>query len=93
MTWVLGGLAVAGWVLAGLGYAAWHTVRERARERGEWARYWQDRAEKLIDAGLARTGAIHQPTMEDRAAPQTGREAWGSILAAMNMTEKPRRDA
>ncbi len=33
--------------------------------------YWQRRAEELIDAGLARAGAIHQPTMVDRKAPVT----------------------
>lgn len=47
--------------------------------------YWRSRAEKLIDQGLARHGAITEPTMVQRRPPVTSSAA-GALLG-MNIRE------
>lgn len=49
-------------------------------------KYWQARAERLMDAALARAGAIHEPTMVDRKVSPHMNPA--AVLAgAMSITE------
>lgn len=56
------------------------------RELTEQRDYWQTRAEKLMDAALARAGAIHEPTMVDRKVPTSTNPA-AMISAAMAISE------
>lgn len=49
--------------------------------------YWRKRAEQLIDASLARAGAIHEPTMVDRKMPDPRLDPAAMISAALAVTE------
>jgi hypothetical protein len=57
--------------------------REMAGERD----YWKGKAERLIDAGLSRTGAIHEPTMRERSPVPKGVNPAELITGAMAITE------
>lgn len=48
--------------------------------------YWRGRAEQLIDAALARAGAIHQPTMEKVDRKNLASVA-ATIVGAMGIKE------
>jgi hypothetical protein len=48
--------------------------------------YWKKRAEQLIDAALARAGAIHQPTMEQRPREHV-KSAMAMLTSALSVTE------
>lgn len=48
---------------------------------------WKGKAERLTDAALARAGAIHQPTMETKKAPDRIAGAAAAISAALSITE------
>lgn len=62
--------------------AALDKVTDLTKERD----YWRGRAEKLIDAGLVRTGAIHEPTMVERKPPPA-RDMASLITSALSTTE------
>ncbi len=49
--------------------------------------YWKTRAEQLIDAALARAGAIHQPTMEQVGPRDTVASAAAIITSALSIRE------
>lgn len=58
--------------------------------------YWRARGEQLIDAALARAGAIHQPTMEQRQAPDVAStlSMMTSALSVMEIdSSAPRKKA
>jgi hypothetical protein len=48
---------------------------------------WKGKAERLIDANLARAGAIHEPTMVNRKVSDRGAGAAGMMAAALAITE------
>lgn len=48
---------------------------------------WKGKSERLIDATLARAGAIHQPTMEHRKLPDRVAGAASMMTAALAVTE------
>lgn len=59
---------------------------EAIRERDAQIEYWRARAERLIDADLARRGAIHEPTMVDR--PRAKVDSMASLISsALAITE------
>jgi len=47
--------------------------------------YWRARAEKLIDAALARANAIHEPTMRD--VPPPVQPVSAMLASALSVTE------
>jgi hypothetical protein len=49
--------------------------------------YWRTRAEQLIDAALARGGAIHQPTMEQKRPADRIASAMAAVTSAMAVQE------
>lgn len=62
---------------------------QHAQERADRAErdrdYWRIRAERLTDAGLARTGAIHEPTMVER--PKEPASLASLVTSAMGIQE------
>lgn len=48
--------------------------------------YWRTRAERLMDAALARANAIHEPTMVDRKVDKSLNPA-SVYTAALSVTE------
>lgn len=56
-------------------------IAELTRQRD----YWQARAERLIDGGLARAGAIDGPTMREAVSPP--KAIAELVTAAMNVSE------
>lgn len=48
--------------------------------------YWRVRAERLMDAALARRGEIHEPTMRE-PKPPAGQSPMELIASAMAVTE------
>ena len=77
-----------------------HNLAVQALEREnasliEQRDYWKCRAEQLIDAALARTGAIHQPTMEQRPRPveASGLQLIAAAMAVTEIDSNPNRKA
>lgn len=54
---------------------------------------WKGKAERLIDANLARAGAIHQPTMEYRKPQDRVAGAASMMTAALAITEIDSRES
>lgn len=89
---ITGGLIVAVFVVfvVGILFIA-DAVKSRASaELSEMTRqrdYWRAKAESLIDAALARAGAIHQPTMETRPPADRITSGLAALTTALSVTE------
>jgi hypothetical protein len=61
-------------------------LRKELAEVSAERSYWRARGEQLIDAALARAGAIHQPTMEQRPR-ELATSMLSQIVSAAGMSE------
>lgn len=81
-------LLVVGAVLAALSVRAENVhLTIQVETIGAERDYWRHRGEKLIDAALARAGAIHQPTMEHGGPRDSVASAAALITSAMAVRE------